>query len=54
MTELEIIWQQCLMLIKEQGIVTETEYNTWVKTLQPQIKDGKLEIVATNRLTHNL
>lgn len=53
MTELEIIWQQCLMLIKEQGIVTETEYNTWFKTLQPQIKDGKLEIVATNRLTHD-
>lgn len=53
MTELEIIWQQCLMLIKEQGIVTETEYNTWLRTLQPQIKDSKLEIVATNRLTHD-
>ncbi len=53
MTELEIIWQQCLMLVKEQEIVTETEYNTWLKTLKPQIHDGKFEIVAGNRLIHD-
>lgn len=53
MTELEIVWQQCLMLVKEQGIVSETEFNTWLKTLQPQINAGKLEIVASNRLIHD-
>jgi chromosomal replication initiator protein len=53
MTELEIIWQQCLMLVKEQGIVSETEFNTWLKTLQPQANNGKLEIVASNRLIHD-
>ena len=53
MTELEIVWQQCLMLVKEQGIVSDTEFNTWLKTLQPQINDGKLEIVASNRLIHD-
>lgn len=52
MTELEIIWQQCLALIKEQAIFSETEFNTWLKTLQPQINNGKLEIVASNRLIH--
>ena len=53
MSELEIIWQQCLMLIKEQGIVSETEYSTWLKTLKPRISSGKLEIVASNRLIHD-
>ena len=53
MTELEIVWQQCLMLVKEQGIVSDTEFNTWLKTLQPQINAGKLEIVASNRLIHD-
>lgn len=53
MTELEIIWQQCLMLVKEQGLVNETEFNTWLKTLQPQVKDGVLEIVASNRLSYD-
>lgn len=53
MTELEIIWQQCLMLIKDQEVVTETEYNTWLKTLQPRVQDGILEIAAANRLIHD-
>jgi chromosomal replication initiator protein len=53
MNELEVVWQQCLMLIKEQGIVSDVEYNTWLKTLQPQIKNSKLEIVAGNRLIHD-
>lgn len=53
MTELEIIWQQCLMLVKDQDIVSETEFNTWLKTLQPQVKDGVLEIVASNRLIYD-
>ncbi len=53
MTELEIIWQQCLALIQEQKIVTDKEFNTWLKTLQPQIKDGKLQVVASNRLIHD-
>ena len=53
MTELEIIWQQCLMLIKDQDIVSESEFNTWLKTLQPQVKDGVLEIVASNRLIYD-
>jgi chromosomal replication initiator protein len=41
------------MLVKEQEIVTESDYNTWIKPLQPQIRDSKLEIVASNRLTHD-
>lgn len=53
MTEIEIVWQQCLMLIKEQAAFSETEFNTWLKTLQPQINAGKLEIVASNRLIHD-
>jgi chromosomal replication initiator protein len=53
MTELEIIWQQCLMLIKEQELVTDTEFNTWFKTLVPRINSGKLQIVASNRLIHD-
>lgn len=50
MTEIETIWQQCLMLIKEQ--LSEQEYNTWLKTLKPTINNSKIEIVATNRLIH--
>lgn len=53
MTEFEIIWQQCVMLIKEQGIISETEYNTWFKNLTPQTNDSRLEIVAGNRLIHD-
>lgn len=53
MTELEMVWQQCLMFAKEQGVVTEAEFNTWLKTLHPQINNGKLEIVAGNRLIHD-
>ncbi len=53
MTELEIIWQQCLMLIKEQELVSDTEFNTWFKNLLPRIDSGKLQIVASNRLIHD-
>ena len=53
MNEQEIIWQQCLMLIKEQGIMSDGDCNTWLRPLQSQIKNGKLEIVAGNRLIHN-
>ena len=53
MTELEIIWQQCLIIIKEQGIISDTEYNTWFKNLLPRISDGKFEVVASNRLIHD-
>lgn len=41
------------MLIKDQDIVSESEFNTWLKTLQPQVKDGVLEIVASNRLIYD-
>lgn len=53
MTELETIWQQCLMLIKDQGIVTETEFTTWLKNLRPTVNADQLEIVAANRLIHD-
>ena len=53
MNELEIIWQQCMMLIQEQKIVSEVEYNAWIKNLKLRIENGKLEVVAGNRLVHD-
>lgn len=53
MNELEIIWQQCMMLIQEQNILTEVEYNTWIKNLKLRAENGKLEVVAGNRLIHD-
>lgn len=50
MTELELIWQQCLMIVKDQALISDSEFNTWLKTLRPQVKDGAFEIVAANRL----
>lgn len=53
MTEFEIVWQQCVMLIKEQGIISDAEYNTWFKNLIPRANESKMEIVAGNRLIHD-
>lgn len=53
MTEFEIVWQQCVMLIKEQGIISDAEYNTWFKNLIPRANKSKMEIVAGNRLIHD-
>ncbi|MDD3267145.1 MAG: chromosomal replication initiator protein DnaA [Burkholderiales bacterium] len=53
MLEAEIVWQQCLALIKEMDVVSEVEFNTWLKTLQPRVQDGYLEIVASNHLTYD-
>lgn len=53
MIEPEIVWQQCLMLVKEMNTISEVEFNTWLKTLQPRVQDGYLEIVASNHLTYD-
>lgn len=53
MTEFEIVWQQCVMLIKEQGIISDAEYNTWFRNLIPRANNSKMEVVAGNRLIHD-
>ena len=48
MTEIEIIWQQCLSLLKDQ--YGQDEYNTWFKLLRIRVEDQKLQVLASNRL----
>ena len=48
MTEIEIIWQQCLSLLKDQ--YGQEEYNTWFKLLKIRVEDEKLQVLASNRL----
>ena len=51
MLETDIIWQQCLILLKEQ--FGEQDFNTWFKQLQARYKDNKLQIIANNRLVQD-
>ena len=51
MLETDIIWQQCLILLKEQ--FGEQNFNTWFKQLQARYKDNKLQIIANNRLVQD-
>ena len=51
MLETDIIWQQCLILLKEQ--FGEQNYNTWFKQLQARYEDNKLQIIANNRLVQD-
>jgi chromosomal replication initiator protein len=51
MFEIEIIWQQCLILLKEQ--FGEESYNTWFRQLRAKMVDNQLKIVANNRLVHD-
>lgn len=48
MLEIDIIWQQCLVLLKDQ--FGEQDYNTWFKQLTARLSDDKIQIVASNRL----
>lgn len=51
MFETDIIWQQCLILLKEQ--FGEQNYNTWFKQLQTRYQNDKLQIIANNRLVQD-
>lgn len=51
MLETDIIWQQCLILLKEQ--FGEQDFNTWFKQLQARYKDNRLQIIANNRLVQD-
>jgi len=51
MFEIEIIWQQCLILLKEQ--FGEESYNTWFRQLRARMVNDQLKIVANNRLVHD-
>src|SRR3989338_2869959 len=51
MFEIEIIWQQCLILLKEQ--FGEDSYNTWFRQLRARMVNDQLKIVANNRLVHD-
>ncbi|MDQ5921354.1 MAG: chromosomal replication initiator protein [Pseudomonadota bacterium] len=51
MVETDIIWQQCLILLKEQ--FGEDNYNTWFKLLRAKYADNKLQVVASNRLVQD-
>ena len=51
MLETDVIWQQCLMLLKEQ--FSQKDYNTWFCSLRSKYKDGKLQIIANNRLVQD-
>ena len=51
MFEIEIIWQQCLILLKEQ--FGAESYNTWFRQLRAKMVNDQLKIVANNRLVHD-
>jgi chromosomal replication initiator protein len=51
MLEIDIIWQQCLVLLKDQ--FGEQDYNTWFKQLDAKLVNDKLQISANNRLVQD-
>ncbi|MFN7095442.1 MAG: chromosomal replication initiator protein DnaA, partial [Burkholderiales bacterium] len=51
MVEIDIIWQQCLILLKDQ--FGEQDYNTWFRLLKAKYENDKLQIVASNRLVQD-
>jgi chromosomal replication initiator protein len=51
MLETDIIWQQCLILLKEQ--FGEQNYNTWFRQLTIRYQNNKLQIIANNRLVQD-
>jgi chromosomal replication initiation ATPase DnaA len=53
MSEIEESWQQCLDYIRDAEIVSEKEFNTWLKTLKTRVQDGILEVVAANVLVYD-
>lgn len=51
MGEIDIIWQQCLILLKDQ--FGEQDYNTWFRSLTIKFNEDKLQVVASNRLVQD-
>ena len=51
MFDIDIIWQQCLVLLKDQ--FGEQIYNTWFKLLKAEFQDEKLYVIANNRLVQD-
>ncbi|HLX52748.1 MAG TPA: chromosomal replication initiator protein DnaA, partial [Aquella sp.] len=51
MLEIDIIWQQCLVLLKDQ--FGEQDYNTWFKQLTAKLNNEKLQVSASNRLVQD-
>lgn len=51
MIEINIIWQQCLVLLKDQ--FGEQDYNTWFKQLNAKLDKDKIQIIASNRLVQD-
>ncbi len=49
--EINIIWQQCLSLLKDQ--LGEQVYNTWIAGLKVQFENDKFQVIASNRLVHD-
>ncbi len=49
--EIEVIWQQCLILLKDQ--FGEQDYNTWFRALSTKYENNKLHVVANNRLVQD-
>ncbi len=51
MTDINIIWQQCLTLLIDQ--YGELEYNTWLKSLSIKQDADKILVVAGNRIVED-
>lgn len=51
MLEIDIMWQQCLVLLKDQ--FGEQDYNTWFKQLSAKFSGNKLQVIASNRLVQD-
>ena len=43
----EEFWNRCLKRIRAE--VSEQQFNTWLRPLQPQLDDGELKLFAPNR-----
>lgn len=48
MEDIDIIWQQCLLLLKDH--FGDNSYNTWFRQLKIRINNNVIEVVASNRL----
>lgn len=49
--EINIVWQQCLLLLKDQ--FGNEVFNTWFKSLKIKESSSLIQIIATNRLVHS-
>lgn len=51
MLEIDVIWQQCLILLKDQ--FGEKNYNTWFRLLNAKYENNKITVIANNRLVQD-